>query len=427
MVTIVLFSSLFLLILLSVPIGIAIGLSTLLTFMIATNLNVSTIAQQVFTSLDSFPLMAIPFFMLAGVLMGKAGVSKRLLYLAETLVGWIVGGLAMVTILGCMFFSAISGSGPATVAAMGSIMIPEMRAKNYGAGFSAAVTASAGAIGIIIPPSIPLVLFGVVGGVSISSLFMAGIIPGVLIGVALMVASYIIIRKKGDVEAPNEKISFKMVIKAVYDAKWAIIAPVIILGGIYGGIFTPTEAGVVTVVYALFVGIFIHKELKWKEIKESFIETINITGITLYMIGLSISFAYLLTIERVPDTIAATIFSITENTFVILIMINIFLIIIGTFVDTIAALVILTPVLLPVAVSIGVDPVHFGIIMIINLAIGFVTPPLGVNLYIASAISKISIEDIVRPMVPLIITLILCLLVISYFPVFSLLLPNLSK
>lgn len=424
MTTIVLFGSLFVLLLLSVPIGIAIGLATVITLLTVSDVNFSTFTSQLFSALDSYPLMAIPFFMLAGILMGKGGVSKKLLYLAEQLVGWVYGGFAMVTIVACMFFSAISGSGNATVAAIGSAVIPEMRTKKYGSGFSSAITASAGAIGIIIPPSIPLVLYGVMGGVSIGSLFMAGILPGIIIGFALMITSYIVLRKNKDIVVSAETVSFKSILKAAYDAKWSLFAPVLILGGIYGGFFTATEAAAVAVVYAFVVGLFIHREIKWKEIKESLVETLSITGITFYMIATSIGFAYLLTIEQVPHTIASAMLSLSENPFVILLLINIFLIIVGAVVDTIAALVVLTPILLPVAVQFGIDPVHFGVILIVNLAIGFVTPPIGANLFIAAAVGKTSVEKISIAAIPFIITLIICLFIISYIPSLSLFLPS---
>lgn len=428
MTSIILFGTLFALIILSVPIGIAIALSTIFTIVFATDIDLSAMAQKTFTSLDSFPLLAIPFFMLTGLLMGKGGVARRLIDLAGTLVGWMVGGLAMITVLGCMFFAAISGSGPATVAAIGSFMIPEMRAKNYGAGFSAAITAAAGSIGVLIPPSIPLVLFGVVGTVSIGSLFLAGILPGILVGVSLMVISYILMKRNKNIDPPEIKtISFRSVLKALNEAKWALIAPIIILGGIYGGIVTPTESAVVAIVYSLFVGIFIHKELRWKEIKDCFIETINITGISLYMVGLSSTFAFLLTIERIPQTLAEALMTISESPIVILLIINLFLLIVGAFIDTIAAIVILTPILLPIAMEIGVDPIHFGIIMIANLAIGFVTPPVGANLFVASAIGRISVEHLSRSMVPIFITLIVSLLIITYVPWFSTFIPNLSN
>lgn len=423
MTILVLFGTLFLLILLSVPIGIAIGASTIITIYFAVdNIDVGTVAQKAFTSLDSFPIMAIPFFILAGVLMGKGGVSKRLLDFANSLVGFMTGGLAMVTVLACMFFAAISGSGPATVAAIGSFMIPAMQEKKYGGGFASALTATAGSTGVVIPPSIPFVLLGVTGSLSISDLFIAGILPGVVIGVVLMITSYIVIKLKGiKVEPEDKKINIKNVWTSFYKAIWALLTPVIVLGGIYAGFFTPTEAAAVAIVYGLFVGVFIYKELRWKEIYESLVETIQITGATLYMIGLSIAFAYLLTIERIPSQIADTIVSISDNPIIILLLINIFLLIVGAFIDTIAAIVILTPILLPVATEMGVDPIHFGVIMVVNLAIGFITPPVGVNLFVSSAVGKVPFDKIVRASLPLFMAMIIALLLITYIPSLSLL------
>lgn len=428
MTILILFGTLFILIALSVPIGIAIGVSTIVTIFTIDNINMSTIAQKSFTALDSFPIMAIPFFILAGVLMGKGGVSKRLLDFASSLVGFMTGGLAMVTILACMFFAAISGSGPATVAAIGSFMIPAMQEKKYGDGFSASLTATAGSTGVVIPPSIPFVLLGVTGSLSISDLFMAGIIPGLVIGFLLMIASFIIIKlKKVDVDPAEKNVQLKKVWISFYKAFWALLTPVIVLGGIYSGVFTPTEAAAVAIVYALFVGVLIYKELRWKEIYESIIETIQITGATLYMVGLSIAFAYLLTIERIPLIIADLILSASDNPIVVLLLINLFLLIVGAFIDTIAAIVILTPILLPVATEIGLDPIHFGVIMVVNLAIGFITPPVGVNLFVASAVGKVEFDDIVKASLPLFFTMIIALMLISYIPGLSLYLLELFE
>lgn len=425
----VLFGCLFLLIILSVPIGIAIGVSTIITIYLAIdNINVGTVAQKSFTALDSFPIMAIPFFILAGVLMGKGGVSKRLLDFANSLVGFMTGGLALVTILACMFFAAISGSGPATVAAIGSFMIPAMQEKKYGGGFASSLTATAGSIGVIIPPSIPFVLLGVTGGLSISDLFLAGMFPGIVIGILLMLVSFIIIKMKNiNVNRSEKKVDFKKVWTTFYDAIWALLTPIIVLGGIYAGIFTPTEAAAVAIVYALIVGVFIYKELRWKEIYDSLVETIQITGATLYMVGLSIAFAYLLTIERIPGSIAEVILSASDNPIIILLLINLFLLIVGAFIDTIAAIVILTPILLPVAMEIGVDPIHFGVIMVVNLAIGFITPPVGVNLFVSSAVGKVPFDHIVKSSIPLFVTMFVALMIISYVPSLSLFFVELFK
>ncbi len=420
-----LFITLFVCLLIGVPIAISLGVSSLVAIYFGSTLPLSIITQKAFTSLDSFPLLAIPFFMLAGILMGKGGVSKRLLALATTMVGWMTGGLSMVTIVACMFFAAISGSGPATVAAIGGFMIPAMVARKYDGGFAAAIAASAGSIGVIIPPSIPFVLYGVIGGVSVGNMFLAGIIPGILIGVGLMITAYIISNKRGYKPAANEVFKFRDVLKATYEAKWALLIPVIILGGIYGGIFSPTEAAVVAVVYAFVVGKFVYKELSWEESFQSFREAVVINATTMIIIGLSVSFAYFMTLEQIPNQIAAFLTDFSSNPFVILLAINLLLLVVGMFIDTISALVILTPILLPIVVAVGVDPVHFGVILVANLAIGFITPPLGVNLFVASSVGNVKFEKIVVSVLPFLLSMIICLLVITYIPALSLWLPNL--
>lgn len=423
MTVLLLFGVFFLLMFIGVPIAVSLGLSSLITMVFATNSSPSVIVQKAFTSLDSFPLMAIPFFILAGVLMSTGGISKRLLNLASVLIGFITGGLAMVTVLASMFFAAISGSGPATVAAIGSFMIPAMKEKNYGGGFAAAITASAGSMGVLIPPSIPFVMYGVVGTVSIGSMFLAGIIPGIILGASLMLISYFVSKKEGYAgtgEIPN----FRDVLKALNDAKLALLIPVIILGGIYAGLFSPTESAAVAAAYALVVGVFIYKEINLKELYEAFSSAAITSATTVIIIGFSISFAYLMTRERIPVIIADFIVAISDNPIIILLIINLFLLIVGMFIDTISAIVILTPILLPVVTNIGMDPIHFGIILVMNLAIGFVTPPLGVNLFVASTIGRVSFEKIIKAMIPIMIVMIVALLVVTYVPALSTWLPG---
>ncbi|KQL36796.1 MULTISPECIES: TRAP transporter large permease [Bacillaceae] len=422
-----LFGTLFICLLVGVPIAISLGISALVAIYFGSTLPLGIIAQKAFTSLDSFPLLAIPFFMLAGVLMSKGGVSKRLLDMAAAMVGWIVGGLSLVTVVASMFFAAISGSGPATVAAIGGFMIPEMKKKRYDGGFAAAVSASAGSIGVIIPPSIPFVLYGVIGSVSVGSMFLAGILPGILIGIALMITAYIIAKKRGYTSEQNAIFSFKDVLKATFDAKWALLIPVIILGGIYGGFFSPTEAAVVAVVYSLIVGLYVYKELTWKTVYECFREAVVINATTMIIIGLSVSFAYFMTLEQVPNDISTFLTELSTNPIVILIAINIILLIVGMFIDTISALVILTPILLPIVVAVGIDPIHFGVILVSNLAIGFITPPLGVNLFVASSVGNVKFEKIVMAIIPFLFSMIICLIVITFIPSLSLWLPSFFK
>ena len=422
-----LFGTLFICLFIGVPIAISLGVSALVAIYLGSTLPLGIITQKAFSSLDSFPLLAIPFFMLAGVLMGKGGVSKRLLDLASVLVGWMTGGLSMVTIVACMFFAAISGSGPATVAAIGGFMIPAMIAKGYGKGFSAAVPAAAGSIGVIIPPSIPFVIYGVTASVSVGDMFIAGIIPGIVITVGLMIVAYFISKKRGYKPESVEKIKIREVLKAFNEAKWALFIPIIILGGIYGGIFSPTEAAVVAVVYAIIIGKFVYKELSWKGMYDSFLETVVINATTMIIIGLSVSFAYFLNLEQIPTAISEFLTNLTSNPFIILLAINILLLIVGMFIDTISAVVILTPVLLPVAEAVGIDPIHFGVLLVANLAIGFVTPPLGVNLFVASTVGRVKFENIVSAVIPFILIMIVCLLIISYIPSLTLWLPSLTE
>lgn len=422
-----LFGTLFVCLLIGVPIAISLGVSALVAIYFGSTLPLGIITQKAFTSLDSFPLLAIPFFMLAGILMGKGGVSKRLLNLANAMVGWMTGGLSMVTIVACMFFAAISGSGPATVAAIGGFMIPAMIARRYEGGFAAAVAAAAGSIGVIIPPSIPFVLYGVIGSVSVGSMFLAGILPGLLIGIALMLTAYIIARIKGYKPVEQTKFEFKDVLKAFFDAKWALLIPVIILGGIYGGIFSPTEAAVVAVVYALIIGVFVYKELSWPDVYQAFREAVVINATTMIIIGLSVSFAYFMTLEQIPNDISTYLTDLSTNPFVILLAINLLLLIVGMFIDTISALVVLTPILLPIVTAVGVDPIHFGVILVANLAIGFITPPLGVNLFVASSVGNVRFEKITWGILPFLLTMIICLLVITYFPPLSMWLPEMFK
>jgi C4-dicarboxylate transporter DctM subunit len=421
---ILLFASLVIFISISVPIGIALGLATLISMLLTSNISTMVMAQNCFAGLDSFPLMAIPFFIFAGNLMGYGGISKRLLDFAGTLVGFLTGGLAMVTTLACMFFAAISGSGPATVSAIGSFMMPAMKERNYDPGFAAAITAAAGSIGVIIPPSIPFVIYGVVTGASIGELFMAGIIPGILIGIGLMVVNYLISKKEG-YTGDTERFTFGRVVTSFRKSFFALLIPVIILGGIYGGVFTPTEAAVVGVVYALIVGIFVYRELGWKEIYAAMKETVLINGATTFMIGLSLTFANYLTMAQVPASVANFLLNVSDNPIIVLLILNIFLLFVGCFIDNISSCVILAPILLPVVLKLGIDPVHFGVVMTMNLAIGFVTPPYGANLFIASAVGGTPVERISKYVFPFIGSMIIVLLLTTYIPSIAMFLPGL--
>jgi len=426
METLLLFSVLIVLIMMSVPIGITLGLSTLLCLAFTTDIPLTILAQKSATGLDSFPLLAIPFFILAGTLMCNGGISRRLVNLAESLVGFIVGGLAMVTVLACMFFAAISGSGPATVSAIGSFMVPSMKERHYDADFAAAITAASGTIGVIIPPSIPFVIYCVVAQASIGDMFIAGIIPGIIIGAALMAVCYLTARKRNYLSS-TARPTFRAVAVAFREAIWALFVPIIILGGIYGGIFTPTEAAVVAVVYSILIGKFVYRELDGKALYECLRSAGLINGATEFMIGFSMAFASYLSMAQIPASIGAWLREFSENPLVILMVINVFLLVIGCFIDNIAAVVILTPILLPVVKSLGIDPIHFGLIITVNLACGFISPPYGINLFVASAISGESIESISKAIIPSFLAMIVCLVLFTYFPVLSLGLLNVLR
>lgn len=424
MVSLILFGSFVFFLIINIPIGISLGISSLATILFIGKVDINYLVQNLTTSMDSFPLMAIPFFVLAGELMGKGGISKRLLNVGNALFGRYTGGLGIVTVVSCMFFAAISGSGPATVAAIGGLVIPEMIKKNYHVGFASSLTASAGSIGVMIPPSIPMVVYGVSGGVSITTMFMAGFIPGILVGLALIVWCYIS-SKRNNYGIKEREYSAKEIFSTIWDAKWALLVPIIILGGIYGGIFTPTEAAAVAVIYGFIIGVFVYKDLSISDVFDILRRSALTTATVLVILGTASTFGRILTLEQIPMKIANAIASVSSSKYVILFLINILLLIVGTFMDTTAAIIILTPILLPVAKQVGVDPVHFGMIMVVNLAIGFVTPPLGVNLFVATGISKISLEEITKSMVPWLIVMIACLALITLIPGISLFLPRL--
>lgn len=408
----------------SLPIGISLGLATLVTMVATESVPAILIAQSAFTGIDSFPLLGIPFFMLAGTLMSYGGISKRIVNFAESLIGWLTGGLAMVTVLACMFFAAISGSGPATVTAIGSFMIPAMRAKKYHGSFAAALTAAAGSIGVIIPPSIPFVIYCVVADQSVLELFVAGIVPGIIIGAALMTVSYFT-AKKNNYPKVERNYGFRDVARSFKSAFWALLVPVIILGGIYGGFFTPTEAAVVGVVYALFVGKFIYKELDAKTIRAAFMDALVVNGATNFMLGLSAAFAAYLTMEEVPVRVGEWILTVSSKPWVILLLVNMLLLAVGCFIDNISSMIILTPIFLPVMKQIGIDPVHFGLFMTVALAIGFITPPYGANLFVASAVSGEKMSSLSRSILPFVAVMTVCLFLFTYIPSISMALVNL--
>ena len=413
------FALLFFFMLLGAPMAVALGASTIITMVTTTNLGLTTIATACFSGLDSFPLLAVPFFILAGNLMKFGGLSRKILDFAAALVGHIRGALGMVTVVACMFFAALSGSAPATVSAIGSITIPEMNEEGYDHAYATALTAAAGTIGVIIPPSIPFVIYGVVANTSIADMFKAGILPGVLVGVALCIVNYVEVKRNNyGAKAVTKKFSWKKLGKTLGETWLALMVPVIILGGIYSGIFTPTESAVVGIFYTLIIGTFVYKELTLKTIYEAIRESVLVNGQTMFLVGFSMGFARFLTMSQIPATIAARIASI-DSKIVVFLMINIFLLIVGCFIDNISSMLILTPIFLPVVQRYGMTPVQFGIMMTVNLCIGFVTPPYGANLFIASAIADVPIMKIAKKIVPMILAMILVLLMLTYIPALS--------
>ena len=426
MVAIILFVLLAILLIVNVPVGIALGISTMGALIYSGTLSLASIPQALVTSCDSFPILAIPLFILSGDLMGAGGVSTRILNVCNVFFGRITGGIAIVTVLVCMFFAAVSGSGPATVAAVGTMVVPTMLKLGYDKPFVLALVATAGSIGVIIPPSIPMVIFGVSTGASVTSLFMGGFFPGLLIGVALIVYCYVHCKRRG-FTGTADPFTRKAALDALWDAKWALINPVIILGGIYAGIFTPTEAAAVAAVYAFVCGAFLHRELTLAKFIKAISTSCSTTATTMVILGCATAFSKVITLEQIPTMVANGLMAISSNKIVILLLINLLLLIVGCFMDTTPAILILAPILMPVAASIGVDPIHFGLIMVTNLAIGFITPPLGINLFVASRIADSPMEVILKGIVPFILVMLFCLTLITYVPDIVMFLPNLMK
>ncbi len=421
--TVLLFASLLVCFILGMPIAFSLGVSSMATLQFGSHLPMTLAAQRLFTGTDSFPLMAIPFFMLAGELMESGGISRRLFDFAHALVGFVYGGLAMVAVVAAMFFAGISGAAAADTAAVGAVSIPAMIRKGYAKGFAAAVQAAGGSIGVIIPPSIPMIIFGVVGGVSIGKLFMGGIIPGVLIGGGLMAANFFLSKRAGYGKEPFQ--GFKKVFVTFFAAFWALLMPAIILGGILGGIFTPTEAAVIAVLYGLIVGFGVYRELSISDLPKIFAKAAVSTSTVMLLIATANIFGWILTAQRVPQNVAAYLVSLTTSPVILYALILVCLLIIGTFMETSASLIILTPVFLPAIHKFGIDPVHFGVVMVTSLSIGMLTPPLGICLFISCNIADIQLHEIVKYIYPFLLIMIGLLLLITYVPDLVMLIPNL--
>jgi len=423
MIAAVLFASFAVLLIIGTPIAACLGVSSILSMLVigagrSVNVVLGTVPQLVSAACSKSVLLAIPFFILGGNIMEKSGISGKLIHLAETCVGHLKGGVAMVCVIVACFFAAISGSGPATVAALGLILIPAMVKSGYSVSFSAALMATAGAIGVIIPPSITFVVYGAISDTSIGSLFLSGVIPGLMMGAALVIVALFIGRKADLKRLP--KASGKERWLAFKDAFWGLLMPIIILGGIYGGVFTPTEAAAVSAVYGLFVGTVIYRTIKMKQFIRILIDSASTTATVMFITAAATLFAYVLTRARLDVAISNGLINFAGgNKVVFLIIVNVILLIAGCFLDSTSALYIFTPLFIPVAEQLGINLVHFGTIMIVNLAIGLVTPPVGVNLYVACGIGEIDLKKISVAVVPLLIAALVVLLLVTYIPALS--------
>lgn len=423
MTGIILVASFFLFLIFNIPIAISLGLSSVVA-LLADGLPLDMIPTNIFAATSKFVLLAIPFFVLAGNIMEKTGISRKLIRLAQALVGHTRFGLPIVVVLVSCFFSAISGSGPATVAALGTMLIPAMVEAGYKESFSTALLAIAGAIGVIIPPSTSMVIYCSVSGVSVGKIFMAGIIPGVLMGIALAVVS-VFVTRHDDIKL-QEKASFKERIEAFKSAVWGLLMPVIILGGIYGGIFTPTEAAAVSAVYGLLVGIFVYKSVRLKEFYKILIDTASQSGVVMLIIACASLFAWVINVAGVGRMAQNSILAIADGNLVIfLVIVNIVLLIAGCFIDVISSFYIFTPIFLPIAIKLGYDPLLLGVVMVMNTAIGLATPPVGPNLFVACSLGNTTIVEVSKKIYPLVIASVVVLLLTTYIPQISLLLPSL--
>ncbi len=402
---------------LSISVAVSIGLAALVGIQIA-NVNILIAVKEMFSAINKFPLAAIPFFILAGNLMETGGISRRLVEFAKSLVGGVQGGLPMTCVLTCMIFAAVSGSSVATTFAIGAILIPALIKHGYPTSWAAALQATSAELGVIIPPSIPMILYGVAAEVSIGELFIAGFGPGLLIGGALMLFVWLWCKWKG--WGKNDGDGRLGVGRATLQAGWALMMPVIILGGIYGGIFTPTEASAVAVAYALLVGMVIHREIGVGDLYRIFKKSVISSAVIMFIIANAGLFAFLITRAGVPDAIGQWLKEVLQSPLYFLLGVNLALFIIGMFIETAAAILVLAPILAPVAMHFGIDPVHFGIIMVVNLALGMITPPFGVNLFAACTVARISLDRIVPSLLPFVGVVLLCLMVISFVPVLSL-------
>ncbi len=411
----IMFGSMFLMLLIGVPIGIALAGSMILLLFVDPVTSMTFITQAMYTGVGNFTLLALPFFIISGSIMEKGGISKRIVSFANSLLGNTTGGLGMVSILACMFFGAISGSSPATVAAIGGIMIPQMIRAGYDKYYATALCAVAGGLGVIVPPSYPLVVYGITNDVSISDLFMAGWGPAILVGALLMIVNYFYSKKHG-YTGTDVKFSIGNALKELWNAKWAMLMPVIILGGIYSGVFTATEAGVVATVYGIVIGKFVYRELSFTELWKMYKDNVPFIGGMMFVFAPAASLGAVFSMMGVTAAIQEFFLGMSNSLIVVMIPIFILLFIVGMFVQTTPAIVIFAPILLPIVQSLGMDPIQFGLVMDLSLAIAFVTPPVAANLFVATSMTGLGMLDIVKKAVPFIIMLFIAMIMVAYIP-----------
>ena len=417
-----LFGSLFICLFLTVPIAISLAISTLVVIVNGHPNMLNMLAQAMVTSVDNYALMAIPFFMLLGIIMEKAGIARSLIDLADAFVGSKPGGLGTAAIVACMFFAAISGSGPACVAAIGTIICPSMKKQGYDADYCGALVAAGSTIGQVIPPSIPLIVYGATIGVSVTGLFASGVIPGILMGLVLILYNKFVSKKRGYRGTDAENVNKLKVLKG---SIWAILMPVIVLGGIYAGFFTPTEAAVVGVVYSIAVGVFVYRELTFKKFLDSLLEAAILSATVMIVMGGASTFGRILTLEKVPTLLTNLLYGVSSNPIIIMLMINFILLIAGMFIDTTSNIILFATLFCPIVSALGYNLIYFGLVMCVNLCIGFLTPPLGVNLFVGQKVSGGTFEGVVKEVLPMILLLTLLLVVVIAFPQLSLFLPKL--
>ncbi len=422
MTTLILFAGLFVFLALGMPVAISLGLSSLITIYFFSQDSLASMSIKLFETSEHYTLLAIPFFVLAGNLMSTGGVARRMVTFAIAAVGHMRGGLAIASILACMLFAAVSGSSPATVVAIGSIVIAGMVKNGYTKEFAAGVICNAGTLGILIPPSIVMVVYAAVTEVSVGRLFMAGVVPGLLLGFMLMAAVW---WRAGKLQlTPPPRAPLRVVLSSLRESMWGLALLAIIMGGIYGGVFTPTEAAAVSAVYALFVAVVIYRDIGFKQLPEVFLESSKTTVMLMFIVANALLFAHVLTTERIPQTIAEHILAAGMSPWMFLIIVNLLLLVAGAFMEPTGVILILAPILFPIASQLGIDPIHLGVIMVVNMEIGMVTPPVGLNLFVTAGVTKMNLMQVTRAALPWLSVLLVFLVMVTYIPAITLALPN---